>query len=633
MTPRTSALLRRLSLLFTLGCGLLALIWGLSHLQSIFIEERDDTLASIATRKNALEQYAHKELEQELTRQLDQAGRSIRQALDDPLLPASHLLLIDGGEQRLPRLDEPHGGANAPAKSLFERLVGRYGSAVSPPSSVDDDSPLQTRLWLFDRFIVALRTHHRAGIERSVRALLGHRASFILTASDDIAIALAMLELLSSHSTPSQPLMRGLVREGLPYGGGPGRPQATMAGLERQLLRQRSRLSAPDFGFLRDRLVAIARRHNVLWTDFADQAAEGAAQPIEVDPDLSEPALIESGSWYVAPAGGGRIRGVAVDTTRVLAEVTTRMKERGLLEPADRVVAAVQPVQALSELDVTTRSPRWELARSKADGRYQLKTALGVASGLLSMGILVLGWMVYRRRHRFLELKGSFVSAVSHELRTPLASIRLMAETLERRTREVPGARDYPTRIIRDVDELSLLVENILSFDRLSRGRWTAKLTTMRLGDIVDKIASDLPSTCRRPVELETAGLEEAELSADTDLIGLLLANLVKNACHYNKREPVELRIAARPGPHGGLLVTVADNGVGIPPGEQDKIFGDFYRASPRTEQAVRGSGLGLAICRKIMDAHHGSIRVAQSSEQGTTFEMHFPPLSPARSA
>jgi len=622
-------LLRRLSVLFALGCGLIALIWGLSHLQSIFVDERDDALQGVAERKDALEQYADKELAQTLALQLDQATHGMKQALVDPLLPANHLLVIDNGEQRLPRLTRPSTQAGTPAKALLERLAARYQSGLpardGPPAEGPgvDDSPFEGRLALFDGLVLALRTRDRRGIERGVRSLLGHRAQYVLPAAEDIPLTLAALELLSEHSTPAPELMRGLLREGLPYGGRqPGQARGQLSGLQRDLLQQQQRLSAADFRLLVKRVTALSEHSSVLWTDFADRAAEGPGPTVAVDGELSEPTLLSGGRWYVEPKGGGRVRGIAVEVVELLAEIRSQMKERGLLDESDRVVAQVLPTQPLGKLKLTVESPRWTLQRDKTAHRHQLKTALGVATGVLSLGILVLGWMVYRRRHRFVELKSGFVSAVSHELRTPLASIRLMAETLERRTRSLPEARDYPTRIIRDVDGLSLLVENILSFDRLSHGRWTAKLAPVSLANVVEKIESELGSASQREIQLQTEGLEATELVADGDLVHLLVANLVKNGCHYNTRDPIRIRISARTLETGGFGISVQDNGVGIPAGETEKVFEDFYRSSPRTEQAVRGSGLGLAICRKIMEAHHGTIRIADTSDQGTTFEM-----------
>jgi signal transduction histidine kinase len=298
------------------------------------------------------------------------------------------------------------------------------------------------------------------------------------------------------------------------------------------------------------------------------------------------------------------------------------MRERALLEADDEVRQRPAASEvAVSELMLEIASPRWGAAIEAVHGRYRLKAALEVVIAVLVFGVMGLGGWIYRRRHRFLELKSDFVSAVSHELRTPLASIRLMAETLERRLGNDSRARDYPTRIIGDVDALSFLVENILSFNRLSRGRWVPKIETVRLGRIVDKLESARDIWARRPAELSATGLDEVELRADADLLQLLLTNLARNACQYNERTPAVIELSAeRQGAEWRVLVR--DNGVGVPEGERERIFDDFYRGGGGGE---RGSGLGLAICRKIMEAHRGTIAVAESSPAGTAFELRFP--------
>jgi signal transduction histidine kinase len=99
----------------------------------------------------------------------------------------------------------------------------------------------------------------------------------------------------------------------------------------------------------------------------------------------------------------------------------------------------------------------------------------------------------------------------------------------------------------------------------------------------------------------------------------LLFLNLGTNACKYNDGDPVMIRIEAEA--RQPLVIRMADNGIGIPSDQFEKVFSEFYRA----QRGGRGFGLGLAICRRIMDLHAGQIRVADSSANGTVFEMSFP--------
>ncbi len=610
----------RLQLIVALGLGCIALAWGLFYMHGIFIDERDVALESLAQRQRALEQYAHQELSNRLKAQLDELRPTIDAAGADPLIVAEKMWLSDRGQQVLPRTAAPRAGSDTPAKQLFDELFGPMsGSLLERARHDDPDGPWTERLSLLDELKAALRSGDRAGIEAGVREILSHRAAYVISASLDVPYTVAMLMLLQQQSTPTPTLMEALLRTGLS-----GQTQR-LEGLQRTLLRNRPRFTEGDMRFLAARVVELCEPHNVLYLDFQARAAEGPG-PVLVLPDegLSEPALIRG--WYVEPPREGRVYGLEVNVPAVLEEITQAMHARALLGDADRVTrVGDEPVLGLSKLEIDIASPSWQPAIDEIEGRYRLKALLEVIIALLAFGVMGLAVWIYQRRHRFLELKSDFVSAVSHELRTPLASIRLMAETLERRTKDLPKARDYPTRIIRDVDGLAFLVENILSFNRLSRGRWVPKKQAMNLATIVDKLDRDRDAwTRQKNAELSWEGVDQP-LEADPDLLQLLLTNLVRNACSYNERDPCRVHIAAAR-EVDRVMVRVRDNGIGIPPSETERIFDDFYRSGAAKSGGERGSGLGLSICRKIMEAHGGSIRVADTGPDGTTFELAFPP-------
>jgi two-component system, OmpR family, sensor histidine kinase SenX3 len=279
-------------------------------------------------------------------------------------------------------------------------------------------------------------------------------------------------------------------------------------------------------------------------------------------------------------------------------------------------------VRPLATLALEVDLPVWAEAEADIAQRYGLKTGLVAACAALAAAIVVLAGVAQHRKYRFVELKSDFVATVSHELRTPLASIRLLAESLERRAGAVPEARDYPQRIVQAADGLHFLVENILSFNRIDKGRWAPRPARVRLEELAAPVRAELQGA-----ELQVEG-GEVELQVDPQLARLLLSNLARNACAYNRRTPVRLRIAAAC-EAGRVHVRVADNGLGIPAPEWERVFQDFYRLE-RAEHEVHGSGLGLALCRKIMQVHAGSIRIEASSPEGTTFLLSFPAPRPS---
>jgi signal transduction histidine kinase len=144
-----------------------------------------------------------------------------------------------------------------------------------------------------------------------------------------------------------------------------------------------------------------------------------------------------------------------------------------------------------------------------------LKTALGLVCGLLSLAMIGAALLAYERRLRLLAERTEFIAAVSHELRTPLASIRLQAETLTRRLAGRSEARDYPQRIVRDVDGLHFLVENILSYNRLERGGWRPQRTNVSLRALTQKLQEELDGQTPRKLELVVEPSADVVLHAD----------------------------------------------------------------------------------------------------------------------
>jgi len=604
-------MLRRiLPTLAVLALGLTLLLWGLGSLQRIIFAQHEEARAQVKAERNALQEYARRTLEQRLESLLHET--EINWALGDPLMATQHLLLVDRGEQIFPRAIRYASTNLHASRRLYVAL--RDGKPV--PSEIG--TPWARRVELVRRFREAVLEGLPDAIEASFREIVEHRAHWVIDARRDLPAQLAVLDLLVEYTAPHPELIAGLLRHGL-YAG----DHLILEGLQPALIRGRDRFSSADFQFLCGRVIALSERTQTRVDDFQARVAEPVTVPLSAPGMLDAPSLILGGSWYARPAGPDRIIGVAIGIDELLRSVESEMRARALLEPDDALMRPdVTPeVVPLPTLVLDVRSSRFGRALEDAERRFWLMTGFVGLSAFLALIIVALALFIQLRRQRFVELKSDFVATVSHELRTPLASIRLMAETLERRTAGQPSVRDYPARIVRDIDDLAFLVENILSFNRLDKGRWKPRPSPVALDELAALIEQELPTFAPRAVEWHTQGLQGVTLDADHELVKLLLRNLAKNACAYNERDPIRIRVVGRR-EGNRFVITVSDNGIGIPPAEQKRIFSDFYRAKGTVS---RGSGLGLAICRKIMTAHGGRIVVAASSPEGTTFELTFP--------
>jgi signal transduction histidine kinase len=254
------------------------------------------------------------------------------------------------------------------------------------------------------------------------------------------------------------------------------------------------------------------------------------------------------------------------------------------------------------------------------------KTALIGFIDLMLLAGLVLVWANVRRELRLSRLKSDFVANVSHELKTPLALIRLFAETLE--LGRVPSGEkkhQYYRIIHKESRRLTQLINNILDFSRIEAGRKEYRFVR---GDPA-AVVRDVVDAYRFQIEQHGFSLSLAvaddlpEMEIDPEALSQALINLLNNAIKYSLNEKAIAVSARRDGDR--VLVSVSDRGIGIPKGEQKRIFEKFYRVETSVVHTTKGSGLGLALVQHIAEAHGGRVEVASAPGEGSTFTLSLP--------
>jgi len=265
---------------------------------------------------------------------------------------------------------------------------------------------------------------------------------------------------------------------------------------------------------------------------------------------------------------------------------------------------------------------------------------LGEAKINLLMGILVLSfsgaavtgvilvWVFVRREANLSRLQSDFVSKVSHELKTPLTSIRLFAETLALRRGDVEAEDKCIEGLARESMRLQELIDRLLDWGRMESGRREFHLVPTEVRDVVSSATRAFsPMTERHAVRLR---VEEPDapvfLEADRAALVDAVLNLLLNAQKYGG-EPPEVALVAE-ATDREVLLSVSDNGSGIPRDEHQRIFQKFYRVDDRLSREREGSGLGLAIVKHVVKAHRGKVRVSSEPGRGSTFTMVFPRLA-----
>jgi signal transduction histidine kinase len=250
---------------------------------------------------------------------------------------------------------------------------------------------------------------------------------------------------------------------------------------------------------------------------------------------------------------------------------------------------------------------------------------IGFIDVILGAGL----FLVYSNVRRELQLsrqKSDFVANVSHELKTPLALIRLFAETLELgRVHGAEKAKEYYRIINKESQRLTQLINNILDFSRIEAGRKQYNFAPTDL----PRVVHDVLEAYRYQIEQQGFTLEVRmaddipELEVDKEALAQALLNLVNNAIKYSPDQKyirVELKREA-----DRALLSVTDNGIGVPKADQKRIFEKFYRAENSLVHETKGSGLGLALVHHIMEAHGGTVELESAPGKGSTFTLALP--------
>lgn len=225
------------------------------------------------------------------------------------------------------------------------------------------------------------------------------------------------------------------------------------------------------------------------------------------------------------------------------------------------------------------------------------------------------------------ERRGAFVSAVTHELRTPLTTFRMYTEMLA--AGMVPDAQrrqEYFDILHREAERLSHLVENVLSYARIERGREPARLERVSVGALLSRMEERLSERALQSgLSLCVDVPRDVVVMTDPSAVEQVLFNLVDNASKYavSTQDPrIHLELERR-GSRVGL--SVRDHGPGVDPATARKLFEPFSKSVQAAAKSAPGVGLGLALCRRLARSMRGDLRHEHVSEGGARFVLWLP--------
>src|SRR5258708_4263123 len=225
------------------------------------------------------------------------------------------------------------------------------------------------------------------------------------------------------------------------------------------------------------------------------------------------------------------------------------------------------------------------------------------------------------------EMQSTILSMVSRELQTPFAIIKSYAATLAREDAAWP--LETIQRVARSIEEecdrLHRLITDLLDLSRIQAGRVAMRVGSVHLQQLVAEVIDQLAPRAPRHSLRSSFAPNFPIIRGDADQLRRALSNLVQNAIKYSPNGG-EVLVVGEMAPPARVLVRVIDQGTGIPPGEQERIFERFHRSDTRLSRATAGVGLGLYITRSIVEGHGGRIWAESPGPgRGSIFTMVLP--------
>lgn len=308
---------------------------------------------------------------------------------------------------------------------------------------------------------------------------------------------------------------------------------------------------------------------------------------------------------------------------------------------SDSTIEALRTSPALEGLYVVIVAEQAQLSRLMAQARHCADDLLVVpfSDTELEARMRMAFSRVLARHERFArsrELQDlthrqrEFLSVVSHEIRTPLSAIMSSANILRRYGRERPDSVErFSTVIQQEGRRLTRLINNLLDLAKIEAGEVEWKFACTPLEEVVSLVRDSFAALVgEKRLELAVdAARAPVEVELDRDKIIQVLVNLLSNAVkHSPEGSTVTLRCTSRE--EGGVRFEVEDQGSGIPPGQEERIFERFQQLEVGDDRT--GTGLGLTISREIVERHGGRVRAGSAAGGGALFVVELPAVRPA---
>ncbi len=353
--------------------------------------------------------------------------------------------------------------------------------------------------------------------------------------------------------------------------------------------------------------------------------AAKAQQVLELSPSRRPPARLPAGIAAVLSVLSSSA--VVIDSEDRVLRASAAARQFGLVKGDRLMVGELLALARQVRRDGEIREGEIEVAGTRFGGQttsFAVRVA-PLGSGIGGGGLVLLLAEDQTESRRVEEVRRDFVANVSHELKTPVGALALLAETVEDAADDPEAVRRFAGRMRQEASRLTKLAQDLITLSRIQAAE-----------PIPDPIPVDLTlvvaealDRCRMKasahgIELAAAGDPGLTVYGDEDLLVNALRNLLENAVAYSP-EQTRVVVTTTRVKDDVAEVSVADQGIGIPQRDLERIFERFYRVDPARSRATGGTGLGLAIVKHVTAAHGGKVTVWSKVGEGSTFTLRLP--------
>jgi two-component system, OmpR family, sensor histidine kinase SenX3 len=222
------------------------------------------------------------------------------------------------------------------------------------------------------------------------------------------------------------------------------------------------------------------------------------------------------------------------------------------------------------------------------------------------------------------DVRRDFVANISHELKTPIGALSLLSEAVLGAKDDSEAVSKFAARMQIEAKRLTDLVQEIIQLSRVQDSDPLKQPLLLSASDIIREALDQCRTTAdSRQITLTFQESEDALILGDRDQLTMAIHNLIENAINYS---PIDTKVAVSASVENEIItISVADQGIGIPEAEVERIFERFYRVDPARSRETGGTGLGLSIVKHIITKHGGEISVWSAENVGSTFTIRLP--------